>query len=408
MPRKSGRVPSYCHHKASGRAVVRIDGRDHYLGPYGSDESHAAYERLIAEWRARRVEQQSERKALVAVRDPSLTVAEVILRYREFAAGYYVKDGKPSKEFTEMGYALKPVRELYGTTLACEFGPLELRAVQQHMIEVGLSRGVINNRVNRIKRFCKWAVSEAIVPPAVYEGVRAVAGLKKGRTAARETDPVTPVADADIDAAIPFMSPQVAAMVRIQRLTGMRPGEVVMLRGCELDRSGDTWIYRPSEHKNAWRDHDRTIPLGPKAQDVVRPFLKQDEDAFLFSPREAEEHRNALRRSARKTPLTPSQKARKRKAKPKRPKRDRYSVDTYRKAIGYAVKQVNKRRDDGDSPQIPDWFPLQLRHSRATQLNELFGIEAAAVGLGHAHADVTKVYAERNLKLAIEVARKTG
>ncbi len=53
MPRRSGIVPSYCHHKRSGRAVVRIDGHDHYLGPYDSPESHERYERLIAEWRAR-------------------------------------------------------------------------------------------------------------------------------------------------------------------------------------------------------------------------------------------------------------------------------------------------------------------------------------------------------------------
>ena len=51
MPRRAGKIPSYCRHRASGRAVVRIDGKDHYLGPYGSPESHEEYERLIAEWR---------------------------------------------------------------------------------------------------------------------------------------------------------------------------------------------------------------------------------------------------------------------------------------------------------------------------------------------------------------------
>ena len=54
MPKQSGKVPSYCRHKASGRAVVRIDGKDHYLGIYGSPESHDEYERLISEWRVQR------------------------------------------------------------------------------------------------------------------------------------------------------------------------------------------------------------------------------------------------------------------------------------------------------------------------------------------------------------------
>jgi hypothetical protein len=32
--------------------VVRLEGRDHYLGPYDSPESHAEYRRLVAEWLA--------------------------------------------------------------------------------------------------------------------------------------------------------------------------------------------------------------------------------------------------------------------------------------------------------------------------------------------------------------------
>ena len=31
--------PSYLLHKATGQARVRIDGRDHYLGEFGSDQS---------------------------------------------------------------------------------------------------------------------------------------------------------------------------------------------------------------------------------------------------------------------------------------------------------------------------------------------------------------------------------
>jgi len=42
MPVPSGKDPAYCRHKASGQAVVRLDDRDHYLGPYGSPESHEA------------------------------------------------------------------------------------------------------------------------------------------------------------------------------------------------------------------------------------------------------------------------------------------------------------------------------------------------------------------------------
>ena len=52
MPRLKNRAPAYCLHKATGQARVRINGRDHYLGPFGSRESRAQYDQLIADWRA--------------------------------------------------------------------------------------------------------------------------------------------------------------------------------------------------------------------------------------------------------------------------------------------------------------------------------------------------------------------
>jgi integrase len=127
---------------------------------------------------------------------------------------------------------------------------------------------------------------------------------------------------------------------------------------------------------------------------------------YLFSPKQAEEERNAERRQNRKSPMTPSQAKRKAKPAPKRPKRDAYDVASYRRAITYAIRKANKLKKD--QPPIPQWFPLQLRHTCATEIRRDYGIEAAQVTLGHARADVTQVYAERNLQLAIQVAEKTG
>lgn len=124
-----------------------------------------------------------------------------------------------------------------------------------------------------------------------------------------------------------------------------------------------------------------------------------------------EQHRNPNR----KTKVYPSElRARERrkeaakKRKSKRPKRELYDVDSYRRAITYAINKLNRDRKDNDQELIPKWFPLQLRHSRATEIRRDFGIEAAQVSLGHVHADVTQIYAERNLKLAIQIAKKTG
>lgn len=421
MPRKrNSEPPKYCLHKASGRAVVRIDGKDIYLGPHGSPESHEAYARRIAEWRLTRSDLQEARKTQPVYPVVNLTITEVIARYREFAQEYYSKDGKPTKELADMKYALRPLRELYGSTPAAEFGPLKLKAVRQAMVDSNqLSRGVINARIKRIRRFFKWAVSEELVPGSVTHALSTVTGLRRGRTTAREAPPVTPVADEWVELVLPALSPQVAALVQIQRLTGMRPGEVVLMRACDIDMSGDVWIFTPHTHKNEWRDRARSVPLGPKAQAIVREYLTAKTEAYLFSPIAAEELRNeqrALQRDeTRKTKVYPSElSARERRKRASRartrrkPLRERYDVDSYRRAITYAITKLNDRRRDLGIALIPNWYPLQLRHSRATEVRRDFGIEAAQVSLGHSHADVTQVYAERNLALAIEIASKTG
>lgn len=209
MPRKrNAKPPSYCCHKASGRAVVRINGRDRYLGEYGSPESHAEYERLIAEWRANQQPLEEEGTSARHASSPALTISQMLLRYREFARDYYSKEGAATKEFVEMRYALRPVRLLYGGTLAREFGPLKLKAVRQHMVDAQkLSRGVVNNRVNRIRRAFRWAVSEELIPPSVIHGLNSVEGLRRGRTSAPEPPPVEPVPDVWGDAVLPFLSP---------------------------------------------------------------------------------------------------------------------------------------------------------------------------------------------------------
>ena len=51
-------------------------------------------------------------------------------------------------------------------------------------------------------------------------------------------------------------------MVRLQLLSGARPGEMVILRPCDIDMSGKVWLYRPELHKNSWRGHERTILFG--------------------------------------------------------------------------------------------------------------------------------------------------
>ncbi len=54
------------------------------------------------------------------------------------------------------------------------------------------------------------------------------------------------------------------------------------------------------------------------------------------------------------------------------------------------------------------WHPNRLRHTFATKVRKAHGLEAAQVLLGHAKADVTQIYAEKNDALAATVAAKIG
>jgi integrase len=235
--------PAYRLHKARNCAVVTVHGKNHYLGPYGSAASHEKYARLIAEWR-----QNSQPKSddLLVVGHPDISINEMLLAYWRFAANYYAKDGKPTKELACVRDAILPLRELYGLSPVREFGPKALKAVRQHMIGKGLARSLINHRVSRIKRVFKWAVAEELVPPSIFHGLQAVSGLRFGRSEARETEPVRPVADGAVEAVLRYLTPTIAAMVRLQRLTGMRPGEVCIMRACDIDMTEDVWLYEPA------------------------------------------------------------------------------------------------------------------------------------------------------------------
>jgi integrase len=413
MPKHNAHVPAYRLHKPSGQARVIIDHEHIYLGKFGSPESREKYARLIAEQASptRHASDRTKNDDSVA----PVSIDEVILAYWQFAKSYYVRNGEPTKVLEGMRHAIRPLRALYGSTPAADFGPKKLKAVRQHMIKQGISRPVINHRIGRIKRMFKWAVAEELAPPSVYHGLQAVTGLTFGRSQARETEPTKPVPDLYVAIVLPFVTPHVAAMIKLQRLSGMRAGELVLMRPCDIDTSGDIWVYEPSDHKGRWRGQHKQIPLGPEAQRLLAPFLNRDPQAFLFSPQEAEawrlENRPPYHGRERKTPLYPSElrrraklkEARRQLRKPKRPKGCRYTTASYRRAIEYGMKKAKKA-----GFAVPHWHPHQLRHNRGTEVRRKYGIEAAQVALGHARADVTEVYAERNMEQARKIAKEMG
>src|SRR4051794_4171761 len=115
------------------------------------------------------------------------------------------------------------LRERFGHLEAREFGPKALKACRDEFVAQGLCRNEVNRRTSLIRGFFKWAVSEELVPSSVWHGLQSVAGLQKGRTDAPDREPIGPVPDATVKTTLLHVSRQVAAMIDLQRLAGMRP-----------------------------------------------------------------------------------------------------------------------------------------------------------------------------------------
>src|SRR5690606_39062512 len=97
-------------------------------------------------------------------------------------------------------------------------------------------------------------------------------------------------------------------------------------RPCDLDRSGDVWSYSPKHHKTEHHGKRRVVYIGPRAQEIVLPYLLRDAEAYCFSPAESERKRKAEQRANRQTPVQPSQIDRSTRS-PKRKPRDQYTTN---------------------------------------------------------------------------------
>jgi len=377
----SFQTPRLCHHKGTGRAYVRLNGKQVYLAKWGSAEAERRYFELCCTLR--------EHGGQLPVEPERISVAEVVKLYFAHCRDYY---GPESKHLASVRISLEPLVKLYGDAKGVDFGPRSLKALRQRWIDAGLARKTVNDRTGDVKRCFKWAASEELIPSAAFQALSTVDGLRRGRSAAKETEPVQPVPLEDVEAVRPFLPAPVRALVDLQLLTAARPGELLNLTPGDIDQTTDPWEARPVQHKGAWRGKGRIVLFGPRAQSILRPFLLREPDKPLFSPKEAE----AERHSAATVHRRPNQRPNPRKTD--RTLRDHYDPDSYRRAIERAC----------DKAGVTRWTPYRLRHSAATAIRKQYGLEAAQVILGHAQADVTQIYAAVDREKAASVLREIG
>jgi integrase len=391
MSKKGSWPPPIRHKKARGQDCIRLreNGRvrEIYLGPHGSEQARKEYLRVVAE-----LEAHGNRAPPPA---GGILVAELLADYLSHASGYYAGEQRQLARLSRMADTLD---KLYGHVPALEFGPRALRTCLERWVAEGLGRVYCNYLLRAAKLCFKWGVSQEKVAPATWQALVAVPGLRRGKTPAPESEPVKPADPGDVEKTLPFLLPPVAALVQLQTLTGMRPGEAILLRPADLDRTSlvvegaPIWVYSPGsgagpsgQHKNAWRGHQRKIPLGPQAQLVLTPFLDREALQYCFSPAEAMrawllEHGRKVRFRHRRAPG------------------ERYTTGSYDRAIAKGCRKAG----------VPRWRPNQLRHLLATQAHQEHGLDGARALLGHRELNMSLHYSEADLAQAAQIAAKIG
>jgi integrase len=418
---------------SSGQARIRIAGRHVYLGVWQSPASWLEYRRRLAAWQE--AEEARKKGVPVAPAVPprrALTVGGLVAQFMTRGAQerYYDADGQAKPELGNFPFSLAPLLAHYRHEPVADFGAPQLKQVLRSMIRGdwmtgedlerakrhgggrGWARALCNRSLSRIKLLFGWGESEGLVPEGKSFHLATVAGLEVDQGGARETDDRAPVPQEVVDATLPHMNHVVAAMVRLLVLTAARPKEIRELRPRDIDRSGrieaakgywvtlgsGCWAVRLRRHKTAHKKQRRIILFGPEAQTILEPFLRdRPPDQFLFSPQEAMRQRAALRRSARRTRVQPSQRCR-RKATPDRAPGDHYTRTALQRSIAYAAAAA----------KVPHWAPYQLRHLASVNLIRQFGWDVARVILGHTEEEMTRRYGIEDLTAAAKAMGEAG
>jgi integrase len=341
---------------------------------HDSAESHARYTRLYQSWVANGVALPDDGP------QDDRTVGEVLDLFTTYSLTRFdrlhaVDDRDPSsakriaerraEHASNLKRALGAAERLHGTTPVESFGPRALKGIREVLIDAGHCRKTVNHDIRLLQSCFRWAASEELVQAATWQGISTVKALRQGESEAVEHAAVKPVDAADMVVTLAHVKQEsVVAMVWLQVTTGMRPGEVVRLRGCDIDRTTDVWEFKPVSHKGSRRGHERVIPMGPLAQTYLQPWLSADPQAWCF-PSAGD------------------------KTQP-------FCLRYYREVIQAAAKAAG----------VPHWHPHQLRHAAGTHFRRLFGLETAQTLLGHASLDMAAHYARQDHEAARDAARR--
>lgn len=383
MPRHKSLIPSYLKHKQTGQARAVFGKEQILLGPYGSPESLAAYQKAISNFHA-----------FGSLRGPTndrYPIAKGVADFLAYLRSEY--DGR-SEVPRNIGIALRLLVSNFGEMSVSDFEAADFIRLRQMWVDSGIARSTVVKNHFATLRFFRHLTTLRLYPHDAIVRLASVSTVRKAQGKAREPRKIKPVSREHVMLTLPHLNRQFQGMVVIQWLTGMRPEEACNLTWSQIDTTGEIWWYSPDRHKKKEADIIRQVGIGPYAQQILNMFRDRDPDRAIFSAADAMIERGDYRAKNRKTPMTPSHRARVRAV----PTRDFYMVNGYRQAIKHACENAG----------IPKWAPNQLRHATGTGVRKDFGLDHAQAVLGHQHANITEIYAEIDRQKIEKVMREIG
>ncbi|MBQ7722160.1 MAG: tyrosine-type recombinase/integrase [Kiritimatiellae bacterium] len=341
--------------------------------PGSRSTMRASKPREVAEAAAWRIIEEHARKREFERTRPrdALTVNSLCDRYIEFSKRYYRNAlGEQTSTVASNAIDLRLFREFYGERYVADLEHHDMLVWRDALCKSGISRRSVNGRIATVKRMISWALDEDMIYAQSKAELTQMSPVRKYRTEARETEPVTSVPADCVEAVAASVAPSLGDMIRVGVLTGMRPEELCTMKWREIERRDEVWVYRPTKWKTMHKDRPRAIVIGPRAIGII--LAREGKGEYVFSPAVAQAERLEEMRRRRKTKVQPSQECRT-KESPLRHPGDHWTPDSYRRAIARKCAELG----------IPRWHPNQLRHNCATNVRRVFGMDAASAVLGH-------------------------
>ena len=404
ITRGSGRVPKLGKH-SSGQARVTFDGKVYYCGRWGSVEAQQRYAELLRQWK------EADGRPLQQAPDAvqaTLRVDDLFAAFLDYVdqTGRYRKDGKPTSQRGMFDLIRRQLGDFAGAFPVSKMTESVLISWRDELErDPRLTRRGINRKLQAALQVFKWGRTRGLVSKMVWADISVIEPLKKGEVGDRPERGRArrAVTLEEVEQVAKHCAPQVADILQLQAICGMRPSEALSLRWHDISKEPlqddplGCWIYTvPGGGKTGHHGHVTRYMLPPAAQAILEnyPALPM---TWMFSPSKAMTERRARRRRQRRSKVSPSQARRDRNAL--RDYADKWGVNEYRRHVLRACEKAG----------IKPFTPHEVRHGFATWVANNQSILAASQALNHQHLSTTQAYVhvtERDVLCAAHASQR--